>query len=69
MKDNGGRRLEQRRKFSYHHHVPERRSGHERRSGLDRRIRIDQRKEWVLKTESCNRIESQTHENSEENSE
>jgi len=46
MLDNGGRRIVQRRIFSYHDHVPERRSGKERRSGLDRRIRLDLRKKY-----------------------
>jgi hypothetical protein len=42
MIDNGGRRIAQRRVFTYHYHIPERRSGHDRRSGLDRR-RSDRR--------------------------
>jgi hypothetical protein len=36
--DNGGKRSGiERRQFSYHPHIPERRSGKERRSGNDRR--------------------------------
>ena len=38
LKDNGGRRLGiERRRFSYTHYIPERRSGNDRRSGHDRR--------------------------------
>jgi hypothetical protein len=39
LQDNGGRRSGiERRQFSYHFHIPERRFK-ERRSGLDRRIK------------------------------
>jgi len=39
LPDSGGRRFdEDRRQFSYNHHIPERRSGINRRSGLDRRL-------------------------------
>ncbi|MGA6924254.1 MAG: hypothetical protein WBY88_01160 [Desulfosarcina sp.] len=39
--DNGGRRLgDDRRLYSYHGHIPERRRGEERRSGRDRRKKV-----------------------------
>ncbi len=41
LPDNGGRRSGvERRRFSYYHHIPERRADVDRRSGLDRRLKL-----------------------------
>lgn len=49
--DNGGRRLGiERRRFSYTHYIPERRSGNDRRSGHDRRRGICSRTSTKRKT-------------------
>jgi hypothetical protein len=46
MIDNGGTRLgNDRRKFQYTAHLPERRSGRDRRKGFDRRSPIARRRE------------------------
>jgi hypothetical protein len=43
LSDRGGRRLGiDRRRFSYSHHIPERRSGRDRRRITDRRAELDQ---------------------------
>lgn len=46
----------ERRRYSYHLHIPERRSGEERRSGLDRRVTLDLKEK--IKEERLKRFHS-----------